>query len=190
VVSSWTWTGHEGAPVTIEVYADADEVELLLDGRSLGCRPAGAEHRFRAEFETVYEPGLLEAVARRDGARVGRTSLRSASGAVVLEARADRKEIAAGLDDLAFVELRLIDEAGSLYDGADRRVTLELDGPGVLQGLGSANPRTEERFTESTCTTFGGRALAVVRPTGAGTITVTVAADGCDRVRVSVDALA
>jgi beta-galactosidase len=190
VVSSWTWEGHEGAPVTVEVYADADEVELLLDGRSLGRRPAGAEHRFRAEFETVYDPGVLEAVARRGGAEIGRMSLRSATGAVVLEARADRKEIATDLDDLAFVELRLVDEAGSLYTSADRPVTVELDGPGVLQGLGSANPCTEERFTESTCTTFGGRALAVVRPTGAGTITVIVTADGCDPVRVSIDAQA
>ncbi len=80
VVSSWSWAGHEGAPVTVEVYADADEVELLLDGRSLGRGPAGAANRFRAEFETTYEPGVLEAVAWRDGKEVGRTSLRSAAG--------------------------------------------------------------------------------------------------------------
>ena len=41
VVSSWSWGGHEGKPVTVEVYADADEVELLVNGRSLGRQPAG-----------------------------------------------------------------------------------------------------------------------------------------------------
>ena len=40
VVSSWSWAGREGAPVTVEVYADADEVELLVNGRSVGRRPA------------------------------------------------------------------------------------------------------------------------------------------------------
>ena len=70
--SSWSWAGHEGAPVVVEVYADADEVELLVNGRSLGRQPAGAEHRFRAEFETTYEPGELEAVAWRDGEEIGR----------------------------------------------------------------------------------------------------------------------
>ena len=62
-VASWTWPGSEGAPVTVEVYSDADEVELLLNGRSLGRKPAGDSHRFRAEFETIYQPGELLAIA-------------------------------------------------------------------------------------------------------------------------------
>ncbi len=131
VVSSWSWTGHEGARVTVEVYADADEVELLLDGRSLARGPAGAANRFRTEFETTYEPGVLEAVAWRDGKEVGRTSLRSAAGPVVLDARADRGEISADPKDLAFVALTLVDEAGSLHNTVDREITVEVDGPGV-----------------------------------------------------------
>ncbi len=75
-----------------------------------------------------------------------------------------------------------------LHTAADRRVTVEVDGPAVLQGLGSANPSTEEGFTDVACTTFDGRALAVVRPTGAGTITLVATADGCEPVRVSIDA--
>ncbi len=187
VVSSWSWDGHEGAPVVVEVYADADEVELLVNGRSLGRQPAGAEHRFRAEFDITYEPGLLEAVARRGDAEVGRTELRSATGPVLLDVRADRAEIRADPSDLAFVELTLVDAAGSLYTAADRRVAVELDGPGVLQGLGSANPCTEEGFTDVACTTFDGRALAVVRPTGPGTIALVATADGCEPVRVCVE---
>jgi beta-galactosidase len=191
VVSSWSWDGHEGAPVVVEVYADADEVELLVNGRSLGRQPAGAEHRFRAEFDTSYEPGLLEAVAWRGDEgdeEVGRSELRSATGSVRLDARADRSEIRAHPSDLAYVELTLVDEAGSVYTAADRRVAVEIDGPGVLQGLGNANPCTEEGFTDAACTTFDGRALAVVRPTGAGTITLAATADGCEPARVCVEA--
>ena len=153
------------------------------------ARPAarGAEHRFRAQFDTTYEPGLLEAVARRGDAEIGRTQLRSATGPVLLDVRADRSEIRADPSDLAFVELTLVDAAGSLYTAADRRVAVELDGPGVLQGLGSANPCTEEGFTDVACTTFDGRALAVVRPTGAGTIALVATADGCEPVRVCVE---
>ena len=94
-MSSWSWVGHEGAPVTVEVYADADEVELLVNGRSVGRQPSGAAHRYKSVFETVYEPGLLEAVAWRDGAEVGRTALRSATGPVLLDADVDRPAIAA-----------------------------------------------------------------------------------------------
>ena len=187
-VSSWTWAVDEGAPVVVEVYADADEVELLMNGRSLGRRPSGAPERYTSRFETVYEPGLLQAVAWREGEESGRSSLRSAKGEVVLDARVDRAVIAADHRDLAYVTLELVDSAGELYTSADRRVAVEVDGPGVLQALGSADPASEEGFTGSTCTTFDGRALSVVRPTGAGRITLRVAADGCAAQEVVIDA--
>jgi beta-galactosidase len=188
VVSSWTWPGHEGDPVTVEVYADADEVELLLDGRSLGRQPAGADSRYRAQFEVTYEPGVLEAVASRDGKEVGRSVLRTATGPVHLDVTVDRAEIAADPSDLAYITLELVDDAGALDTSSDRRVAVAVDGPGVLQGLGSAKPINNESFTTSECTTFDGRALAVVRPTGAGTITVTVTADDCAPKTARIDA--
>jgi beta-galactosidase len=188
VVSTWTWEGHEGSPIAVEVYANADEVELLFNGRSLGRQPTGATRRFRAELETDYEPGEIVAVAFTDGRETGRMALRSASGPVVLDVRADRTEVTADPSDLAFVDITLVDGNGNLYNTADREVTVQLDGPGVLQGLGSANPRTEESFFDNEHTTFDGRALAVVRPTGGGTITVTVTADGCDSQCVGIHA--
>ena len=188
VVSSWSWAGHEGRGITVEVYADADEVEVQVNGRSLGRQPAGADHRFKALFETEYEPGELEAVAWRGDEEVGRTILRSATGSVRLDARADRTEIGADPTDLAFVELTLVDEAGTTVTGGDRLITVEVDGPGVLQGLASARPDPEEPFTGTTCTTFDGRALAVIRPTGEGTITTRVTADGVDPQAVQVEA--
>ena len=191
VISSWTWPGSEGSAVTVEVYADADEVELLLDGRvARPPAPCGPEHRFRAEFETAYSPGMLEAVAWRDDLEIGRTALRSATGAVLLDVHADRKEIAAGVEDLAFVELALVDDAGSLYTGVDRLVAVAVDGPGVLQGFGSAEPAAPK----SASTRRPARHSAVApsrscaRPV-LGTITVTLSAEGCDPARVRIDAL-
>jgi len=67
---------------------------------------------------------------------------------------------------------------------------VDVGGPGLLAGLGSANPRSEEPFGGSACTTFDGRALAVVRPTGPGEIAVRVEAEGCEPVTVSVRAVA
>ncbi|HEY8059809.1 MAG TPA: glycoside hydrolase family 2 TIM barrel-domain containing protein, partial [Acidimicrobiales bacterium] len=188
VVSSWSWDGDEGTPVRVEVYAGADEVELLVNGASLGRQPAGPDHRFRAEFDTTYERGELEAVAWRAGEEVGRTSLRSADGPVRLEARADRPEIRADPSDLAFVALTLFDEAGTVVTTADRLVTVEVEGPGVLQGLASGRPATDEPYTGAACTTSDGRALAVVRPTGDGSITVRVTADDVDAQELRIEA--
>src|ERR1700722_11683361 len=95
-LASWTWPGSEGSPVTVEASSDADEVELLVNDRSLGRRPAGEKHRFRAEFDTRYQPGELVAVAYAGGAEAGRHVLRSAVGPVLLQAEADRSVICAG----------------------------------------------------------------------------------------------
>ena len=97
-VGSWSWPGAEGKPVTVEVYSDADEVELLLDGASLGIAPVGEKNRFRAEFEVTYTPGELVAVARTGGEETGRFALRSATGPVGLAVVADRDEIRADDD--------------------------------------------------------------------------------------------
>jgi len=188
-VASWSWSGDEGRPVTVEVYADADEVELLVDGTPVGRAPIGESHPYLAGIETTYTPGELTAVAFRDGVETGRTSLVSASGPVELDVRVDRARIDATDRDLAYVDITLTDARGNLQSSDDRAVTVAVVGPAVLQGLGSGNPCTEETFGSPTHDTYHGRALAVVRPTDAGTITVTVSAKDCDDRTVTIEAL-
>ncbi|MET7782249.1 glycoside hydrolase family 2 TIM barrel-domain containing protein [Streptomyces sp. NPDC005388] len=187
-VASWTWPGWEGKPLTVEVYSDAGEVELIGNGNSFGRRPVGAEHRFRAEFEIVYVPGELVAVAYRDGVETGRTSLQWANGPVRLTAEADRRVVRTTGGDLAYVTLTLTDADGTCHTAADRLVSVEVSGAGELIGFGSAVPSTEERFDTTERRTYEGRALAVLRPTAAGKILLTATAPGCDPVDVVVTA--
>ncbi len=177
-ISSWTWPGFEGKPAVVEVYSASDEVELLLNGESLGRVPTGAANDFRAELTTVYQPGELVAVAYTGGMEVGRRVLASAVGTPVLRLTADRAQLRNDPADLAHVAIELVDAEGRLFSSAGARVTVTVDGPAVLQGLASADQRSQDSFTGSECATHDGRAMAVVRPTGAGTVTVTVAADG------------
>ena len=65
---------------------------------------------------------------------------------------------------------------------------VEVSGPGVLLGFGSADPATEERFDAAERRTYDGRALAVLRPTGPGKIRLTACAAGCDPAEVLVTA--
>ena len=66
-IASWTWKGFEGKPIKVEVYSDADEIELILNGKSLGKEKVGEENRFKAIFDINYENGKLEAVAYENG---------------------------------------------------------------------------------------------------------------------------
>ncbi|MCD8364766.1 MAG: DUF4982 domain-containing protein [Clostridiales bacterium] len=60
--ASWTWEGCEGKPVIVEVYAPGDEVELFVNGKSVGRAPSGEAAGYRTLFETTYEPGTVTAV--------------------------------------------------------------------------------------------------------------------------------
>jgi len=187
-VVSWTWGAAPGAPVTVDVYADADEVELRLadaDGdRLLGVAPVGIPRPLIARFETEYRPGRLVAIARRDGGEVGRSELRTAGG-LALRVRAEEDVVGAD-GGLAHIVIELADADGAVACDRDVEVTVEIDGPGELAGVGSSRGRTRESFAGPSRSTHDGRALAIVRATGPGPIGVTVAADGYAPARAHV----
>ncbi|MHC6231881.1 glycoside hydrolase family 2 TIM barrel-domain containing protein [Arthrobacter sp. MMS24-T111] len=187
-VASWSWDIPNGAPIAVEVYTGGDEVELLLNGRSVGVSATGASKQFIADFDIAYEPGELTAVAYKDGVEHGRTVLRSAQGQTLLTAFADRSELRGDDSDLSYIAVELRDAQGNLASARDVLVDVTVEGPGVLQGLASARPDTQERFDAHQRTTFDGRALAIVRPTNPGTITVTVSAEGLEPVILTLEA--
>ena len=86
-VPNWNWSGAEGKPIIVEVYGQGDEVELLLNGQSLGRKQAGKAVGFRTLFELSYEPGTLTAVSYENGREIGRSELITADSrrALVVE---------------------------------------------------------------------------------------------------------
>ena len=192
-VSSWNLPGFEGKPVRVDVYGKGDEAELLINGESQGRLPIphtskSMDVAYRVEFDTVYQPGKVEAVIYKDGAEVGRYAVETADDAVSLRVAADRDEIFATDTDLAYIDIDLVDAQGRLNPGVVKKVSVAVEGAGELMGLGSANPCGEDDFFGTSCSTFYGHALAAVRPTCAGEIRVTVSAEGCDPVTVTVNA--
>ncbi len=178
-ISSWTWPGYEGKPVVVEVYSDAEEVELLLNGRSIGRAGAGERNRFRALFDTVYEPGEIVAVAYAGGKQTGRHAVQSAGKDVGLQVESDRRELAADGSDLAFVFISFADKYGIVDPSVTNKVSIEVEGAGTLQGFGSADPRSTENFFDTEKTPFDGELLAVVRATSeAGDVRVRVSSKG------------
>jgi beta-galactosidase len=186
-VSSWTWPGFEGKPVQIEVYSEAEEVSLLLNGVEIGRKPAGKVNRFKAVFDTVYQPGTLEAATYTGGVETGRFSLCTAKGEVELTVISDREQLILDSGDLAYISISLTDKAGTVNTAAVKKLSVTVEGQGCLQGFGSANPVTEESYTNAEHTTFEGRALAAIRPTEAGNITIAVKAEGCSAKTLAIE---
>jgi hypothetical protein len=180
-IGSWTWSGYEGQPLVVEVYSDADEVELSLNGAVVGTAAAGASARFTATFDVQYTPGTLTVTAIREGVRAESHTLASATGTTRLTVEADAAVADASL---RFVRIALSDAAGTVITGADREVAVEIAGEGSLVALGSGDPAPTSGYSGSRHRTFDGCALAVVRV--AGEITVTFSAEGCADVQLEL----
>ncbi len=172
----------------MEVYSDAEEVELFLNGKSLGRQKVGNDfHRFYSRWDITYTPGTLLAVAYIDSREVGHYEL-STAGDPQLSVRADKSILRVGSNDLSYVEIELRDENGNLYMSSDRSATVNVDGTAVLAGCGSANPCTEERFSDATHHFFEGRMLAILRAgEHVGKTSLTVSADGMKSVTIEVE---
>lgn len=175
--ASWNWKGKEGQPVHVVVYSAADEVELLLDGKSLGKFAAGKANRYTASFDVAYAPGLLEAVSYQNGTELSRTCLKTTGEPAAIRLTAEESTIAADGHSLAYVSAEVVDADGNRVPDAVVPLVANVTGAGVLAGFGSANPITEENYTTGSFHTFKGCALAVIRSDyEAGEVTLTVKA--------------
>lgn len=183
-ISSWTWPEADADELIVEVYSDADEVELLLDGRSFGRRPAGPSSRFRAEFPVPYRPGELIAIGYRSGVAAERFELRTASEDTRLTLTA-AETVTAG-SGVALVEIDVVDASSTIVTSATSPVEITVDGPGKLLALGTADPAPTELYASSTVAPFHGRALAVVLVTGQGEVTVKAASAGLPDARIAI----
>lgn len=187
-VRCWNWEGCEGKPITVEAYTNAQEAALYCNGRLLEKKPVGTEKKAIVLFETVYEPGALEIVAYENGIETGRDRILSAKQQVELVVSSDAQTIPADGSDICYVDVALMDDKGNLHFGACKAISIEVAGPGLVQGFGSANPNSEENYFDRTANTYEGRLRAAIRATGKGTITVTFRADGCQTKTVHITA--
>ena len=171
-ITSWSWGSLRGT-AEIEVYSAADHVELFLNGRSLGRKKAGQRKGFVAKYRVPYEPGELTAVSYRSSQETGRSTLRTAT-APDLAIRAEEDALT-GADGVAHVWIEVADALGTVDATAHDPITVDVTGPAHLAALGSAQPITEESFTDNTHPLYRGRALAILRGTNQpGDVTITV----------------
>lgn len=151
---SWNWKGFEGKPIVVEVYSNADEVELTCNGESLGTvKP----EKCKALFKTVYKPGTLSAIGRRGGEETGRDTLLTASENVHIE----KIDCGGGI-----TEISVVDENGVLNPSVVLTISASADGDLAILGFGTADPRSEENFFDRTIKTYRGRAVIVTRGEG------------------------
>nr|WP_255586725.1 glycoside hydrolase family 2 TIM barrel-domain containing protein [Hephaestia mangrovi] len=152
-------------PRKIVVFSEDDEVELFLNGRSLGRKPVSKATEYEAVFHARFEPGELKAVGYVHGKPVSQWTLETAGPPAAIRLNVDRSSIRADGDDLAYVTAELVDAKGrpTYMPESDRLLTFKVEGAGVLAGVGNGDPTALESFQSGKRSTFHGRAVAVIR---------------------------
>ena len=187
----WNWAGQEGKPVDIAVFSSAEEVELIVNGESVGRKKAGEalihEMPLTFLFRAVYQPGTVEAVSYTDGKEVSRTVLKTTGKPVSIRLTAETEAMKADGASLCYVNAELIDENGSVVPDADTLLKAEITGAAELIGFGSGNPITDENYTKGQFTSYLGRVLAVLRAGyEVGEAKLTVSAEGVGQTEIAL----
>ena len=187
VQPSWTWPVQEGDELRVDVYFSCDEIELQLNGRSLGRQPATEASKHIAAFTVPYEPGELKAIAYGDGQAVATSSLTTAGCGERIRLRVDRDPIRADRNDLAYVTVEVVDSADRAVPTATDMVSFTIQGPGHIAAVASSDPKNTEPYRGNSHSVWRGRALVVVQPTGEpGHVVLRAQADRLDAGEVSI----
>ena len=188
-VASWTWPGHEGKDLQVEVYSRAEKVRLYLNNNLIGEAPTGRDQQFRALFAVPYASGTLKVEGVRGDRVVAETTLTTAGEATSLRLTPDRTAIHADGEDLSFVTIEAVDPAGRYQPNDENEVDLAITGPGVIAALGTGDTKYAEPYQADQRRLFNGRALVVIRSTGdQGVITLKVRSIGMDETSVNINA--
>jgi hypothetical protein len=183
-IDSWTWHGYDGVKATVEVYADAPKVRLLLDGAEIGTKPIKA---YKALFKVPYQAGTLTAEAMdKNGNVLSVHSLTTGKADTVLSLRPESETVKPG--EVFYVPVEFTGRDGILQPYMEQRVDLSVENA-VLLGFGSALYKTDEVFDKTYHETYRGRALAVLRAGEKGLVTITAQSNGVQNTAVKVEVI-
>lgn len=162
----WNW--QEGQLVDIwAYYNNADEVELYLNGQSLGKRTK-KDDEFHVCWRVPFNKGTLKAISRKNGKEVLSREIKTAGKPVSIRLTADRNRIAADGKDLSFITAEVVDAEGIVVPTADNLIKFSLEGNGVIVGTDNGDPTDSLSLKKPKRRLFSGKAIAVVQSTKKG----------------------
>jgi beta-galactosidase len=157
----WNW--KEGQNVDVwAYYNNADEVELFLNGKSVGVRSKKGED-LHVMWRIPFQAGSLKAISRKNGKTVLETEIKTAGNPALLKLTADRSTIKADGNDLSFVTVDILDSKEILAPNANNEISFSLKGNGKIVGVCSGDPVSHESYKGTKHTALNGKCLVVIQ---------------------------
>ncbi len=187
------WTPQDAGPheENVEVYSNCEEVELVLNDKSLGSKLHNADDAPRI-WKVDFEPGTIKAIAKNKGQDVANDELKTAGKPAKIVLTADRNKLSTDWDDVCCVIAAVTDENGVLNPRANDLISFNTTGPGVIAAVANGSRSSHALFQTSPRRAFQGQCMAIVKAgAGAGRqITVRASAPGLSDSSITIESVA
>ena len=185
IAPHWNWKGKEGQPIPVWVNTNAEDVELFLNGRSLGKKAMPVNGHL--EWMVNYAPGKLTAVAHKHGRKL--TTVVETTGAPYrIVVAASRTVLTADGKDAVVLNCSVVDKQGREVPDAANLLRFAIAGPARIIGVGNGNPSSHEadQYPDGGWQRqlFGGKCQVIIQSSGGtpngggGALKLTVTGDG------------
>jgi beta-galactosidase len=178
IFHDWTPRNPQPHNENVEVYSNCKEVELFLNGKSLGVQEIHPDDSPRV-WHVSYAPGTLKAVARNDGKTAAKDALTTAGAPAKIILMSNCKEISDDWDSVAFVRAEVVDKDGVLVPTANNLISFDATGAGAIAAVDNADNGSHEPFQASQRHAYEGGCIAYVKAKGPeGRIKITASSPG------------
>ncbi|MHB9055106.1 MAG: beta-galactosidase GalB [Paludibacteraceae bacterium] len=188
ILPHWNWPERVGEITPVHVFTSGDEVELFLNGNSLGKKKRQPlEYRLRWD-NVKYEAGELKAIAYKSGKKWAETSVKTTGKAVGLTAEADHPVIKSDGNDLSFITIKIVDKDGLTVPLTNNLIRFSIEGPGEIVATDNGNPTDFTPFNSHERNAFNGLCLVIVKE-GKGqkcAVTVYAESDGLKTAKTAI----
>jgi beta-galactosidase len=138
----WNWPGKEGQKVDVRCFSNCEEVELFLNGQSLGKKAMPKNSHL--QWMVKYAPGTLSAKGYKDGKIIAEEKVETTDKPAAVQLSPDRAIIHADGEDISIITVEITDSRGRVVPVATNLVDFELNGPGKIIGVGNGDPISHE----------------------------------------------
>lgn len=166
ILPHWNWTERVGEITPVHVFTSGDEVELFLNGKSLGKKGKG-KYEYRLRWDSLkFEKGELRAVSYKNGEKWAEEIVRTTGNPAILKITADRSVIEADGKDLSFITVQVADKDGIVVPDSDNKIEFSIEGPGEIVATDNGDPTDLTSFSTKEKKVFSGNALVIIRSNG------------------------
>jgi len=181
------WDFIPGQEIDVLIYSNARDVELFLNGKSIGSHVMELEtsQDMRAHFKVPFEPGVLRVVGHfADGSECSEV-LHTPSDPAAVVLTSDKETLLADGRDIAFVEISTVDVNGIPVGNARNRIRVEVSGAGRLVGLDNGDSTDYDSYKGDNRRLFSGKLIAMIESTlEPGEITVSAYSEGLENAEL------